>query len=59
MLFVFYFVDDGEDVDGLPTEGVEITCFHLVYAKDNFILLYFIFFSITYFKINKTKSEEL
>ncbi|PRQ49515.1 hypothetical protein RchiOBHm_Chr2g0122781 [Rosa chinensis] len=21
--------DDGEDVDGLPTEGVEITCFHL------------------------------
>ncbi|GAA0153870.1 hypothetical protein LIER_12004 [Lithospermum erythrorhizon] len=21
--------DDGEDVDGLPTEGVEITCFHM------------------------------
>ncbi|KAJ0097276.1 hypothetical protein Patl1_28047 [Pistacia atlantica] len=21
--------DDGQDVDGLPTEGVEITCFHL------------------------------
>lgn len=21
--------DDGEDVDGLPTEGIEITCFHL------------------------------
>ncbi|KAB1210501.1 hypothetical protein CJ030_MR6G010797 [Morella rubra] len=24
-----YFVDDGQDVDGLPTEGVEITFFHL------------------------------
>lgn len=22
--------DDGEDVDGLPNEGVEITFFHLV-----------------------------
>lgn len=22
--------DNGEDVDGLPTEGVEIACFHLV-----------------------------
>ncbi|KAJ6917753.1 hypothetical protein NC652_019932 [Populus alba x Populus x berolinensis] len=22
--------DDGEDIDGLPNEGVEITCFHLV-----------------------------
>lgn len=21
--------DDGQDVDGLPTEGVEITCFHM------------------------------
>ncbi|KDO57543.1 hypothetical protein CISIN_1g0207702mg, partial [Citrus sinensis] len=20
---------DGQDIDGLPTEGVEITCFHL------------------------------
>lgn len=28
-----YFADDGQDVDGLPTEGVEITCFHLV--RDN------------------------
>lgn len=24
------FADDGQDVEGLPTEGVEITCFHLV-----------------------------
>ncbi|KAF2583983.1 hypothetical protein F2Q70_00034013 [Brassica cretica] len=23
------FSDDGQDVEGLPTEGVEITCFHL------------------------------
>ncbi|WZZ23967.1 hypothetical protein YC2023_007368 [Brassica napus] len=23
------FADDGQDVEGLPTEGVEITCFHL------------------------------
>ncbi|EOA18846.1 hypothetical protein CARUB_v10007468mg, partial [Capsella rubella] len=23
------FVDDGQDVEGLPTEGIEITCFHL------------------------------
>lgn len=22
--------DDGQDVEGVPTEGVEITCFHLV-----------------------------
>ncbi|XP_021275247.1 uncharacterized protein LOC110410013 [Herrania umbratica] len=22
--------DDGQDIDGLPTEGIEITCFHLV-----------------------------
>lgn len=22
--------DDGQDVDGVPTEGVEITCFHMV-----------------------------
>ncbi|KAA3464473.1 Porphobilinogen deaminase [Gossypium australe] len=21
--------DDGQDIDGLPTEGIEITCFHL------------------------------
>lgn len=26
----WYSADSGEDVDGLPTEGVEITCFHLV-----------------------------
>jgi hypothetical protein len=26
----FYFADDGQDVDGLPTEGVEITFFNLV-----------------------------
>lgn len=24
------FADDGQDIDGLPNEGVEITCFHLV-----------------------------
>lgn len=30
MCGVNYFADDGQDVDGLPTEGVEITCFHLV-----------------------------
>lgn len=22
--------DDGQDIAGLPTEGIEITCFHLV-----------------------------
>ncbi|KAL8508626.1 hypothetical protein ACS0TY_019031 [Phlomoides rotata] len=27
-IFEFH-IDNGEDVDGLPTEGVEITCFHL------------------------------
>ncbi|KAG6396269.1 hypothetical protein SASPL_142416 [Salvia splendens] len=26
---ILYTVDNGEDVDGLPTEGVEIACFHL------------------------------
>lgn len=25
--------DNGEDVDGLPTEGVEIVCFDLVCVK--------------------------
>ncbi|KAH9668638.1 hypothetical protein KPL70_021475 [Citrus sinensis] len=25
----FCYLDDGQDIDGLPTEGVEITCFHL------------------------------
>lgn len=27
---VLNFADDGQDIDGLPNEGVEITCFHLV-----------------------------
>lgn len=27
-IFEFH-TDDGQDVDGLPTEGIEITCFHL------------------------------
>lgn len=26
---VEFHTDDGEDIDGLPSEGVEITCFHL------------------------------
>lgn len=25
-----FYADNGEDVDGLPTEGIEIACFHLV-----------------------------
>lgn len=35
------YADDGQDVEGLPTEGVEITCFHLVYH----LLLSALFFS--------------
>lgn len=27
---VYHFADDGKDVDGLPTEGVEITSFNMV-----------------------------
>lgn len=29
-LYVHSSADDGQDVDGLPNEGVEITCFHMV-----------------------------
>ncbi|PKI31690.1 hypothetical protein CRG98_047900 [Punica granatum] len=29
LIHVCYISDDGQDVDGLPTEGVEITCFHM------------------------------
>ncbi|XVF58850.1 hypothetical protein PTKIN_Ptkin07bG0099000 [Pterospermum kingtungense] len=39
--------DDGQDIDGLPTEGIEITCFHLV------ITLNFLFsFSMFLLKLN-------
>lgn len=32
------FADDGQDIDGLPTEGIEITCFHLVITLNFFFL---------------------
>lgn len=32
--------DDGQDLDGLPTEGVEITCFQLVFFVITTISLY-------------------
>ncbi|KAF8404065.1 hypothetical protein HHK36_008942 [Tetracentron sinense] len=32
--FLLRNLDDGQDIDGLPNEGVEITCFHLVRSKE-------------------------
>ena len=43
MLVSHCLADDGQDVDGLPTEGVEITCFHMVMS--NTLLFFFFSFS--------------